>query len=64
MADPKMVEAAAEAVREYCTPEKMSKEDAVDFLEDVVISLEGSIEALQEEIANAEEESDGEGKDT
>lgn len=64
MADPELVNKATEAVQEYCTPEKMSKEDAIDFLEDVVSQLESLKEALEEEIENEKEEDDGEGKDT
>jgi len=64
MADPNTVNEAVEKVNEYCTPEKMSKEDAVDFLEDVIAQLESSKDALEEEIENEQEEGDGEGKDT
>jgi len=64
MADQAVVQAAVEAVEKYCTPELMTKEDAIDFLEDVISQLESSKEALEEEIENEKEEGDGEGKDT
>jgi hypothetical protein len=54
MADDKLVREAVEAVEEMCRPERMSKAEAVDFLEDVVAQLESSMEALHEEIANDE----------
>jgi hypothetical protein len=51
MADSALVQKAVEAVLELCTPDKMpAKADAVDFLEDVVSSLDASIEALKEEL--------------
>ena len=59
MADPELVNKATEAVQEYCTPEKMSKEDAIDFLEDVIAQLESSKEAIEEEIENEGKEEEG-----
>ena len=61
MADPAVVQLAVEGVEKLCTPELMSKEDAVDFLEDVISQLESSKEALEEEIQNEKGEGDGEG---
>lgn len=56
MADQILVQKAVDAVNEFCTPEKMpAKQDAVDFLEEVVADLQSSIEALEEEIAEEEE---------
>lgn len=56
MADEKLVNQAVEMVENLCGPDKMSKEDAVDFLEDVIGRLENSIEAIKEELG--EEEND------
>jgi hypothetical protein len=47
----KLVTEAIEAVEAMCTPDRMSKTDAIDFLEDVVARLESSIEALRDETA-------------
>lgn len=52
MADDDLVDRAVEAVEKLCEPGKMSKAEAVDFLEDVISRLESSVEALKEEIEN------------
>ena len=55
------IELAVDYVEALCTPDKMSKSQAVDFLEDVIARLRTSVEALNDEIQNEEaEESDGE----
>lgn len=50
MSDENIVNAAAEAVEEFCSPDKMSKPEAIDFLEDVISRLRSSMEAIQEEM--------------
>lgn len=49
-------ELADNAVSELCGPELMSKAQAVEFLELVVERCRSSIEALNEEMENAEED--------
>lgn len=49
MSDQRLVEEAVSAVEKLCEPERMSPEEAIDFLEDVVSRLQSSIEALKEE---------------
>jgi hypothetical protein len=50
-----LIEQAVEKVEEMCEPKKMpSKKTAVDFLEGVIERLQSSVEALREEIENAE----------
>lgn len=43
------IERAASDVLDMCLPEKMSPEEAIEFMERVIGTLEGSIEALKEE---------------
>lgn len=43
------IERADAAVMEMCTPDKMSKADAIKFLEGVMLNLEGALDALREE---------------
>lgn len=45
-----LVEKAADAVEAQCAPEKMTQTEARDFLEGVIARLEGSLDALKEEI--------------
>lgn len=47
-----LVDKAVDEVEAHCTPDKMSKQQAMDFLEDVIARLESSVEALREEIDN------------
>ncbi len=60
MADPQKVQEAVNAVENLCSPELMDKEAAIDFLEDVIASLESSKEALEEELENEAAEAEGE----
>lgn len=46
------IEEAAALVDALCTPDKMTKEQAVEFLEGVRERLESSIEALDEDLDN------------
>jgi len=50
------VDDAVDAVQAFCTPDQMSKTDAIDFLEEVIARLQTSIEALQDEIENRTDE--------
>jgi hypothetical protein len=50
------IDAAIDQVEERCTPDKMSKSEAVDYLEGVIARLRTSVEALEEEIGNAGDE--------
>lgn len=50
----KRVDEAVELVEGMCAPGVMTKQEAVDFLEDVLARLESSVEALREEIDNEE----------
>jgi len=52
----KQIVEAADDVLELCMPEKMSKQEALDFLEGVIERLESSAEALREEIQNDEDD--------
>jgi len=54
MADDKLVNQAVEAVERLCSPDKMTKEQAIDFLEDVISQLDSSLEALREETEDEE----------
>lgn len=49
------VDKAVEAVEAMCSPDKMSKVVAAEFLEDVISRLESSLEALRDEMKNEEE---------
>lgn len=50
--DEELVRRAVDLVEALCTPDKMPKTDAVEFLGAVIAQLDSSIEALQEEIEN------------
>jgi hypothetical protein len=50
------VDQAVEAAEALCAPDQMSKVEAVDFLEEVIARLWSSIEALNVEIENEDEE--------
>jgi hypothetical protein len=57
MSDAKISEAAEQArnfIGELCGPGKMSKAEAVDFLEVVIADCEGSVDALKEEMGDDE----------
>jgi polyhydroxyalkanoate synthesis regulator phasin len=63
MADPSIVQQAVNAVNELCAPEKMSKQEAIDFLEDVMSDLQSAVDALQDEIDNESDEGDDKEED-
>jgi hypothetical protein len=42
-------------INEQCGPDKMSKVEALDFLEKILVDLEGSIDALNDEMAEEED---------
>lgn len=50
------VRQAAERADSYvmalCTPEQMTKQEALDFLEALMARLKGAVEALHEEVEN------------
>lgn len=45
-------EKARDAVDEFCTPDKMSKAEAVEFYETLIGWFRSSVEVLQEEMEN------------
>jgi hypothetical protein len=59
----RLVDEACAKVDEMCTPTLMTKSQAIDFLEDVVVRLEDSLDALRDEYANEEEAKSGESED-
>jgi hypothetical protein len=46
----KKVDEAVDAVESMCAPGFMTRQDAVDFLEDVIARLEADVDALREQI--------------
>jgi hypothetical protein len=46
----KLVDEAVGKVEAMCAPDKMSRKEAADFLEDVVALLEASIDCLRNEL--------------
>jgi polyhydroxyalkanoate synthesis regulator phasin len=46
----KKVDEAVDAVESMCAPGFMTKQEAVDFLEDVIARLESDVDALREQI--------------
>lgn len=48
------IERACNDIDALCAPSKMSKAEAVEYLERVACNVDASIEALKEEIANEE----------
>ena len=54
------VERIMKSVDEEYAPEKMSKVDAIDFLERIGVELDGRCEALREEIDNEDDEDEDE----
>jgi hypothetical protein len=55
MVDGMLVQQATNAVNDLCAPDKMSKADAVDFLESVIENLQTSVDVLKEEIENEDD---------
>lgn len=50
MANELGVQLAVSKVEDLCSPDKMSKAEAKDFLEEVITVLQSSVEALGDEI--------------
>lgn len=48
------LEQAMALIDQLCEPAKMSKHEALDFLEEIAAELEGRMDALREEIAGEE----------
>jgi hypothetical protein len=52
------IDRAVSEVEGLCVPDLMLKEQAIEFLDEVLSRLESSKEALEEEIENAKTEED------